>query len=143
MFAENNAHLSLCTKTNPHTDDKPHKPTSAGQPSEDVMDLQIVGGKCAVEDVHWPSQAQGELSYQHELATLLVDRNVWSLQLYTCQQQQKMICTVSVSVSAQDVEVALRKTHMHSTPPFSSLPKVALQTVECRPLPFSTPLSFR
>ena len=65
---------------------------------------------------------------------------------------------VSVSVSAQDGIVALRKAHTRSAPSLSSLPKVALETVpifawlntdrsrpwraECRPLPFSTPLSF-
>ena len=66
---------------------------------------------------------------------------------------------VSVSVSAQDGIVALGKAHTRSAPSLSSLPKVALETVpifvwlntdrsrpwrvECRPLPFSTPLSFR
>ena len=66
---------------------------------------------------------------------------------------------VSVSVSAQDDIVALGKAHTRSAPSLSSLPKVALETVpifvwlntdrsrpwrvECRPLPFSTPLSFR
>ena len=65
----------------------------------------------------------------------------------------------SVSVSAQDGIVALGKAHTRSAPSLSSLPKVALETVpifvwlntdrsrpwrvECRPLPFSTPLSFR
>ena len=69
------------------------------------------------------------------------------------------LCTVSVSVSAQDGIVALGKAHTRSAPSLSSLPKVALETVpifvwlntdrsrpwrvECRPLPFSTPLSFR
>ena len=63
------------------------------------------------------------------------------------------------SVSAQDGIVALGKAHTRSAPSLSSLPKVALETVpifvwlntdrsrpwrmECRPLPFSTPLSFR
>ena len=67
--------------------------------------------------------------------------------------------SVSVSVSAQDGIVALGKAHTRSSPSFSSLPKVALETVpifvwlntdrsrpwrvECRPLPFSTPLFFR
>ena len=67
--------------------------------------------------------------------------------------------SVSVSVSAQDGIVALGKAHTRSAPSLSSLPKVALETVpifvwlntdrsrpwrvECRPLPFSTPLSFR
>ena len=66
---------------------------------------------------------------------------------------------VSVSVSAQDGIVALGKAHTRSAPSLSSLPKVALETVpifawlntdrsrplrvECRPLLFSTPLSFR
>ena len=66
-------------------------------------------------------------------------------------------CAVSVSVSAQDGIVVLGKAHTRSAPSFSSLPKVALETVpifvwlntdrsrpwrmECRPLPFSTPLS--
>ena len=73
----------------------------------------------------------------------------------TCPQAN----TVSVSVSAQDGIVALGKAHTRSAPSLSSLPKVALETVpifvwlntdrsrpwrvECRPLPFSTPLSFR
>ena len=67
--------------------------------------------------------------------------------------------SVSVSVSAQDGIVALGQAHTRSAPSLSSLPKVALETVpifvwlntdrsrpwrvECRPLPFSTPLSFR
>ena len=67
--------------------------------------------------------------------------------------------SVSVSVSAQDGIVALGKAHTRSAPSLSSLPKVALETVpifawlntdrcrpwrvECRPLSFSTPLSFR
>ena len=65
----------------------------------------------------------------------------------------------TVSVSAQDGTVALGKAHTRSAPSLSSLPKVALETVpifawlntdrsrpwrvECRPLPFSTPLYFR
>ena len=65
----------------------------------------------------------------------------------------------SVSVSAQDGIVVLGKAHTRSAPSLSSLPKVALETVpifvwlntdrsrprrvECRPLPFSTPISFR
>ena len=65
----------------------------------------------------------------------------------------------SVSVSAQDGIGALGKAHTRSAPSLSSLPKVALETVpifawlntdrsrplrvECRPLLFSTPLSFR
>ena len=65
----------------------------------------------------------------------------------------------SVSVSVQDGIVALGKAHTCSTPSLSSLRKVALETVpifvwlkrdrsrpwrvECRPLPFSTPLCFR
>ena len=72
---------------------------------------------------------------------------------------EKMKVSVSVSVSAQDGIVALGKAHTRSAPSLSSLPKVALETVpifvwlntdrsrpwrvECRPLPFSTPLSFR
>ena len=67
--------------------------------------------------------------------------------------------SVSVSVSAQDGTIALGKALMCSAPSLSSLPKVALETVslfvwlntdrcqpwkvECWPLPFSTPLSFR
>ena len=69
------------------------------------------------------------------------------------------LISVSVSVSAQDGIVALGKAHTRSAPSLSSLPKVALETVpifvwlntdrfrpcrvECRLLPFSTPLSFR
>ena len=68
------------------------------------------------------------------------------------------IVLVSVSVSAQDGIIALGKAHTRSAPSLSSLPKVGLETVpifvwlntdrsrpwrvECRPLPFSTPLSF-
>ena len=64
-----------------------------------------------------------------------------------------------VSVSAQDGIIALGKAHTRSAPSLSSLPKLALETVpifawlntnrsrpwrvECRPFPFSTPLSFR
>ena len=64
----------------------------------------------------------------------------------------------SVSVSAQDGMVALGKAHARSAPSLSSLPKVSFETVpifawlntdrtrplrvECRPLHFSTPLSF-
>ena len=67
--------------------------------------------------------------------------------------------SLSVSVSAQDGIVAFEKAHMRSATSLSSLPKVALETVpifvwlntdrsrprrvECRPLPFSTPFSFR
>ena len=67
--------------------------------------------------------------------------------------------SVSVSVAAQDGIVALGTAHTRSASSLSSLPKVALETVpifawlntdrsrpwrvECRPLPFSTPLSFR
>ena len=73
--------------------------------------------------------------------------------------QDMKISSVSVSVSAQDGIVVLGKAHTRSAPSLSSLPKVALETVpifvwlntdrsrpwrvECRPLPFSTPLSFR
>ena len=86
---------------------------------------------------------------------------VWAI-LWVCLH----ICTcvgvcvyVSVSVSAQNGIVALGKANTRSSPSLSSLPKVALETVpifawlntdrsrplrvECRPLPFSTPLSFR
>ena len=68
-------------------------------------------------------------------------------------------CAVSLPLSPQVGIVALGKAHTHSAPSLSSLPKVALETVpifvwlntdrsrpwrvECRPLPFSTPLSFR
>ena len=70
-----------------------------------------------------------------------------------------IVIFLRVSVSAQDGIVALGKAHTRSAPSLSSLPKVALETVpifvwlntdrsrpwrvECRPLPFSTPLSFR
>ena len=70
-----------------------------------------------------------------------------------------LAASVLVSVSAQDGIVALVKDHTRSAPSLSSLPKVALDTVpifawlntdcsrawraKCRPLPFSTPLSFR
>ena len=66
---------------------------------------------------------------------------------------------VSLSVSAQDGIVALGKAHTRSTPSLCSLHKVAFETVpifvwmntdcsrpwrvECRPIPFSTPLFFR
>ena len=67
--------------------------------------------------------------------------------------------TKQVSVSAQDGIVALGKAHTRSAPSLSSLPKVALDIVpifvwlntdrsrpcrvECWPLPFSIPFSFR
>ena len=70
-----------------------------------------------------------------------------------------VVVSVSVSVSAQDGIVVLGKAHTYSAPSLNSLPKVALETVpifvwlntdrslpwrvECWPLPFSTPLSFR
>ena len=79
--------------------------------------------------------------------------SVWSV-----NSSRKRLCE-TVSVSAQDGNVALGKAHARSAPPLSSFPKVALETVpmfvwlntdhsrprrvECRPLPFSTPLSFR
>ena len=75
------------------------------------------------------------------------------------KKKKKKLSGVNFSVSAQDGIVALGKVHTRSSPPLSSLPKVALETVpifawlntdrsrprrvECRPLPFSTPLSFR
>ena len=75
------------------------------------------------------------------------------------KHQDNLSVSVSVSVSAQDGIVALGNAHTRSIPPLSSLPKVALETVpmfvwlntdcsqpqrvECRPHPFSTPLSFR
>ena len=74
-------------------------------------------------------------------------------------KQANKSVSVSVSVSAQDGIVALGKARTRSAPSLSSLPKAALETVpifawlntdrsrpwkvECRPLPFSTPLSFR
>ena len=70
-----------------------------------------------------------------------------------------ILASVSVSVSAEDGIVALRKAHTCSAPSLSSLPKVALKTVpmfvwlntdhsppwrvEYPLLPFATPLSFR
>ena len=77
-----------------------------------------------------------------------------------CKATPAVSCnSVSVSVSAQDGIVALGKAHTRSAPSLSSLPKAALETVpifvwlntdrsrpwrvECRLLPFSTPLSFR
>ena len=67
--------------------------------------------------------------------------------------------TSIVSVSAQAGIAALGKAHTHSTPSLSSIRKAALETVptlvwlniersrpwrvECRPLPFSTPLTLR
>ena len=84
--------------------------------------------------------------------------------VYVCVYMRARVCVfvcvcVSVSVSAQDGIVALGKAHTRPAPPLSSLPKVALETVpifawlntdhsrpwrvECRPLPLSTPLSFR
>ena len=72
---------------------------------------------------------------------------------------EAILSSVSVSVSAQDGIITLGKAHTCSAPSLSRLPKVALETVpifvwlntdrsrpwrvECRPLPFSSPLSFR
>ena len=69
------------------------------------------------------------------------------------------LCAYLSLVSAQDGIVTLGKAHTRSAPSLTSLPKVAIETVaifvwlntdrsrpqrvECRPLPFSTPLSFR
>ena len=90
-----------------------------------------------------------------------IDRSRYSPGTYkrVGSQNVHVSLTVSVSVSAQDGIVALGKAHTRSAPSLSSLQKVALQTVpifvwlntdrsrplrvECRPLPFSTPLSFR
>ena len=74
-------------------------------------------------------------------------------------EQPRTECDGEFPVSAQEGIVALGKAHTRSAPSLSSLPKVALETVpifawlntdrcrpwrvECRPLPFSTPLSFR
>ena len=72
--------------------------------------------------------------------------------------ESEFYALVSVSLSAQGGIVALGKAHTRSAPSLSSLSKVTLETVqifawlntdrserwrvECRPLPFSTPLSF-
>ena len=75
------------------------------------------------------------------------------------RQRKRQSFSFSFSVSAQDGIVALGKPHTRSAPSLSSLPKVSLETVpifawlntdrsrpwrvECWPLLFSTPLSFR
>ena len=46
-------------------------PTCAGQAAEDVVDLQVVGGRGAVEDVERATQAQAQLLHQQELPALL------------------------------------------------------------------------
>ena len=46
--------------------------TCAGQPSEDVVDLEVVGGGGAVEDVQRTTQAQTQLPHVHVLAALLI-----------------------------------------------------------------------
>ena len=83
----------------------------------------------------------------------------YSAQATMIMGTERIHSLISVSVSAQDGIVALGKAHTHSALSLSSLPKVALETVpifvwlntdrsrpwrvECWPLPFSTPLSFR
>ena len=78
---------------------------------------------------------------------------------YSYTRNEDNSFSFSFSVSAQDGIIALGKAHTCSAPSLSSLPKVALKTVpifvwlntncsrpwmvECWPLPFSTPLSFR
>ena len=82
-----------------------------------------------------------------------------ALAVCTTHNTSCQFSSVSISVSAQDDVVVVRKAHTRSAPSLSSLPKVALETVpisawsktdhskpwrvECWPLPFSTPLPFR
>ena len=91
------------------------------------------------------------------LRMIMTERRMITIMVITMHDDGKDK-SVSVSVSAQDGIVALAKAHTRSAPSLSSLPKVALETVpifvwlntdrsrpwrvECRPLPFSTPLSF-
>ena len=92
-------------------------------------------------------------------STILLPSGMVTVMMMDVVILMMMMVEVSVSVSAQDGIVALGKAHTRSARSLSSLPKVALETVpifvwlntdrsrpwrvECRPLPFSTPLSFR
>ena len=95
----------------------------------------------------------------HIITTTITNITTHHYHHYHHHRDTPLSQSVSVSVSAQDGIVALGKAHTCSAPSLSSLPKVALETVpifawlntdrsrplrvECRPLPFSTPLSFR
>ena len=106
----------------------------------------------------------GELWDENSHMHRLVSRKRPSVSICLCLSgelsgENSVRVSVSVSVSSQNGIVALGKAHTRSAPSLSSLPKVALKTVpmfvwlntdrsrpwrvECRPLPFSTPLSFR
>ena len=111
-------------------------------------------------------QSQGKIESSHSTWKCKLSKHEELLQSLSTEKKKKknlsqccLFSSVSVSVSAQDGIVALRKANTRSAPSLSSLPKVALETVpifawlntyrsrpwrvECRPLPFSTPLSFR
>ena len=109
-------------------------------------------------------QSQGKIERSHSTWKCKLSKHEELLQSLSTEKKLSQCClfssvSVSVSVSAQDGIVALRKANTRSAPSLSSLPKVALETVpifawlntdrsrpwrvECRPLPFSTPLSFR
>ena len=106
-------------------------------------------------------QSQGKIESSHSTWKCKLSKHEELLQSLSTEKKTLSQCCLfsSVSVSAQDGIVALRKANTRSAPSLSSLPKVALETVpifawlntdrsrpwrvECRPLPFSTPLSFR
>ena len=86
-------------------------------------------------------------------------QSVWPVSRLWFKEMLRWKWRCAISVSAQDGIVPLGKAHTRSTRSLSSLPKVALKIVpifvwlntdrsrpwrvECQPLPFSTPLSFR
>ena len=117
-------------------------------------------------DMHAYSQAclhrsiPGTHTHVH---TLREDRNRSYLISFTERERKKRSPTVTERLSfllSEDGTVVLGKTHSRSAPSLGSLPKVAFESVliglfvwlntdrsrpwrvECRPLPFSTPLSF-
>ena len=105
-------------------------------------------------------QSQGKIERSHSTWKCKLSKHEELLQSLSTEKNLSQCCLFSsVSVSAQDGIVALRKACTRSAPSLSSLPKAAIETVpifawlntdrsrpcrvECRPLPFSTPLSFR
>ena len=105
-------------------------------------------------------QSQGKIERSHSTWKCKLSKNEELLQSLSTEKNLSQCCLFSsVSVSAQDGIVALGKANTRSPPSLGRLPKVALETVpifaslntdrprpwrvECRPLTFSTPLSFR
>ena len=115
--------------------------------------MTCISARHATEDCYGEFNLEGNALYYKVHSWMLRTKL-----LSYCQNNTEPGDVHAVSVSAQDGIAALRKAHTCSAPSLSSLPKVALKTVpfvwfntdrsrpwrvECRPLPFSIPLSFR